>query len=223
MKRFCIQTITRGAIFLATVIVPLACMDAGWEHEKFFLAYGTAGISPAGELSILLDEQDTILRVDETLLPRAFFRDSMRLFIDYSILERAAPDDLFHYRVRLNRATEIPTKELSLGSSSDVTPFSIGNHWISRGFLTIEYLAPPTHEISLFRSVSPTTLEDDDKISLGLHCHFSLGSHPLSTHIVSFALYKSFPSGTPPVDLWISYHDANKNGDITTILHTYHP
>jgi hypothetical protein len=231
MRLFQKQPTTRVCLLLAILALALSCVDdrnAG--YEKYFLAYGTAERPAGGDLFIVLDDNDTTLLVSESAVPVEFFKDKMRLFVDYSILERATPDQPFHYNARVNRVQEIPTKDVLWETASDTTggdPLAVENYWLAHGFLTVKYRvrgASRPHDINLVRVYHPNDNKEESIIYFDLR-HDALDDPDKEnlTGRVSFPLYKAFPETVDPVKLRISYNDAENSNGKTSIEITYYP
>ncbi|MDR2414342.1 MAG: NigD-like protein [Odoribacteraceae bacterium] len=224
MKFFRKQSLLLLALALAT-----SCVDERrtGEHEKFFLAYGTAESVSERDLLIVLDDKDTTLLVTESTVPLGFFRNDMRLIVDYSIVEKAPPGQPFHYRARVNQVKEINTVEVNVdGNNAGNDPIAVESYWLARGFITFKYRVRGTtltHAVNL--TLLPSVLEDDEPfvpLELQHDASGDTGNETL-TDLVSFPLYKAFPSATGPTKLRISYNDPEKQGGKTTIEITYYP
>jgi hypothetical protein len=209
----------------------ISCVDDRHSgYEKFFLAYGTVERVSKQDLFIVLDDNDTTLQVSESAVSLDFFKEEMRLIVDYSILEEAAPGQSFHYRVRLNQAKEIPTVEIdSSGETLGRDPVTVENYWLARGFLTFKYRVRGTsfkHAVNLTLLPRASTGDEQNEDIAYLELHHDALNDPNKealTEIVSFPLYKVFPDTVEPVKLRISYNDAEKEGDKTTVEITYYP
>lgn len=235
MRFFLKQPTTRVYLLLAMLASATSCMDdrdAG--YEKFFLAYGTAERPAGGDLFIVLDDNDTTLFVSESAVPAEFFKDKMRLIVDYSILERATPDQPFHYNARVNQAKEIPTRDIAWETAGDTTgndPLAVENYWLARGFLTFKYRVrgrSRPHDIHLVCREWQYHLNDkpgeESIVYLDLrHDAFDDPDRENLTGLISFPLYKALPEAVDPVKLRISYNDTEKDADKTSIEITYYP
>ncbi|MDR1414206.1 MAG: NigD-like protein [Odoribacteraceae bacterium] len=209
----------------------VACTDEP-DYDTFFLASGTVENSLAGTLTIVLDDNDTTLRVTESAVPIEFFKEDMRLFVNYSILERATPGEAFHYVARVNQAREIPTKGVSWEPASDTTandPVAIENYWLARDFLTFKYRVRGTtavaHGLDLFfRQSNDAEQGAEPLVFLDLR-HDALGDTGTEslTNYISFSLRDVFPDSSDPVKLRVSYNDSEKASGETSIEITYHP
>ncbi|MDR0544296.1 MAG: NigD-like protein [Odoribacteraceae bacterium] len=223
----------KQSISLLLLALAAACVDERQpsDYEKFFIAYGTVISAPERSLFVVLDDKDTMLLVAESAIPLEFFKDEMRLIIDYSILEKAAPGEPYHYRARVNQAMEIATVEVNIaGDNAGDDPIAVENYWLARGFLTFKYSVRGTtfkHAINLALLPPPREEEDDPNepfVALELQ-HDATGdpNNDSLTDLISFPLYKVFPDATDPIRLRISYNDPEKAGGKTTIEITYYP
>jgi hypothetical protein len=231
--RHLLKQLTRTC-FLAALVISCAD-DRHADYEKFFLAFGTVERPGAEELFIVLDDNDTTLLVSESVVPLEFFKDKMRLFVDYSIVEKESPARDFHYRVRVNHATEIPTTEVLLTPTDEDTgndPITVENYWLARGFLTFRYRVRGTpsslHAVNLLllhHSLDGNE-EGINEVPVHLELRHDAGNDPgseLLTGHVSFPLYKAFPEAVDPLKLRISYNDMEKGNEKTTVEITYYP
>jgi hypothetical protein len=221
---------------IALLAFVASCLDDRHsDHGTFFLAYGTVEKAPGQDIFIVLDDNDTTLHVSESAVPLDFFRDKMRLIIDYSIVEKATPGQDYHYSARVNQAKEIPTVEVNAsGNNLGADPITVENYWLARGFLTFKYRisgTTPGHAVNLVllpRVVGNDEENDEGKdeaiVYLELqHDAFNDPDDETLTDIISFPLYKAFPDAVEPLKLRISYNDPGKKEGNTTLEITYYP
>ncbi|MDR0766297.1 MAG: NigD-like protein [Odoribacteraceae bacterium] len=220
-------------LYLLILALAASCVDEHRPpgHEKFFLAYGTVESAPGHDLFIVLDDKDTTLLVAESTVPLEFFKNEMRLIVDYSIMEKTAPGQSYHYRARVNQAVEINTVDVNVsGNNTGNDPITVEDYWLAHGFLTFKYRVRGTtfkHAVNL--TLLPYPREGNDEtgeqfIPLELQ-HDDAGDpdNETLTDLVSFPLYKAFPGATEPTRLRISYNDPEKKEGETTIEITYYP
>lgn len=123
-------------IFLCVLLFS-ACKD---DYEDHYQGYGMVNLLGESSYQIKMDDGFT-LHPKEAPFPSSELNDSMRLSLDYSIIDMQDSS----VDVKIHRAIEILTKpviayETSILDSIGNDPIKISGYWIAHGFLNFEFI-----------------------------------------------------------------------------------
>lgn len=192
------------------------------DYEDRYQGYGMIDQLSDNSYRIKLDDRN-ILYPKESPIPNDNLKDSMRLFVEYSILDMRDSS----YDVKIHRAQEILTKPAlpydtvildSIGSD----PIKRLGYWTAYDFLNFEftytcgYPVPNTkHMVNLiYHPVTNGTLELEFR-----HNAFNDRQDQLVPGVVSFPIGQLLENAPKPLKIKIKYNDSANSS--RTIEFTY--
>ena len=196
-----------------------SCKD---DYEDIYQGYGMLDRTGDNSYLIRMDDRNILNSKESSALDNNL-KDSMRLFVEYSIID--IRDSIFD--VKLHRAQEILTKSPlpynedkldSIGSDA----IKITNYWMAYGFLNFEFVYTggfPVPEVKhmvnlLYHPITDKTLELEFR-----HNAFNDRREQVVQGVVSFPIEQLMSRMEKPVTIKIKYNDSTSTS--RTIEFTY--
>lgn len=207
--------------FIVLLMVNIAFSSCSDDTESQYIGYGTVEKTSESNYQIKMDDGYT-LNPQESCIPASFLRDSMRLIVNFTMLDQLDST----YNVRINGADTILTKPIlpydeSKSDSIGNDPVKIGDVWIASGFINFDFLysggypyPSERHMVNLLHhSIADGILPLEFR-----HNAFNDQRETVYRGIVSFPLDKLTKDMEKPVKLQIKYQESantTKTIDIT--------
>lgn len=198
------------SVFLC-VLLFAACKD---DYEDHYQGYGMVNMLGESSYQIKMDDGYT-LHPKEAPFPSSELSDSMRLNLEYSILE--VQDSSVD--VKILRAMEILTKPViaydttlldSIGN--DPIKISDSGYWIAHGFLNFEFVYAggyPVVSVKHMINLLQHTDHNDGLLFEFRHNAFKDRREQLYSGVVSFPISSLLDDLPKPVKIKVKYHDTN--------------
>lgn len=195
-------------ILLMINIVFSSCKD---DTETSYTKYGTVEKTSNTDFRIKLDEGAT-LNPRESFISGSELSDSMRLIVDFTILEELDSS----YNIKLNYAKEILTKPIlpyndSILDSLGNDPIKVIDVWITYGFINFDFLYSgniPTPSVSHMVNLLQHPLSDGKVILEFRHNAFGDKQETMYGGVVSFPIAKLLEGIDKTAKIQIQYKDS---------------
>lgn len=197
--------------FLVLLMVNIAFSSCSNDTEEQYIGYGTVDKPDGSGFRIKLDN-GKILNPKESFIPGSILHDSMRLIVNFTILEELDSA----YNVRINDADTILTKSIlpydaSQSDSIGNDPVKVADVWIANGFINFDFLysgghpyPSEKHMINLLNH--PVT---DGKLPLEFrHNAFNDQRNTVYRGVVSFPINRLIKGMEKPVKIQIQYKES---------------
>lgn len=197
-------------IFLCVLLFS-ACKD---DYEDHYQGYGMVNLLGESSYQIKMDD-GFILHPKEAPFPSSELNDSMRLSLDYSIIDMQDSS----VDVKIHRAIEILTKpviayETSILDSIGNDPIKISGHWIAHGFLNFEFIYSggyPVVSVKHMVNLLHHTDNSDGLLFEFRHNAFGDKREQLYPGVVSFPVSNLLDNTSQPLKIKIKYRDSNNS------------
>lgn len=197
-------------IFLCVLLFS-ACKD---DYEDHYQGYGMVKLLGESSYQIKMDDGFT-LHPKEAPFPSSELNDSMRLSLDYSIIDMQDSS----VDVKIHRAIEILTKpviayETSILDSIDNDPIKISGYWIAHGFLNFEFIYSggyPVVSVKHMVNLLHHTDNSDGLLFEFRHNAFGDKREQLYSGVVSFPISNLTDNMSKPLKIKIKYRDSNNS------------
>lgn len=197
-------------IFLCVLLFS-ACKD---DYEDHYQGYGMVNLLGESSYQIKMDDGFT-LHPKEAPFPSSELNDSMRLSLDYSIIDMQDSS----VDVKIHRAIEILTKpviayETSILDSIGNDPIKISGYWIAHGFLNFEFIYSggyPVVSVKHMVNLLHHTDNSDGLLFEFRHNAFGDKREQLYSGVVSFPVSNLLDNTSQPLKIKIKYRDSNNS------------
>lgn len=197
-------------IFLCVLLFP-ACKD---HYQDHYQGYGMVKLLGESSYQIKMDDGFT-LHPKEAPFPSSELNDSMRLSLDYSIIDMQDSS----VDVKIHRAIEILTKpvlayETSILDSIGNDPIKISGYWIAHGFLNFEFIYSggyPVVSVKHMVNLLHHTDNSDGLLFEFRHNAFEDKREQLYSGVVSFPVSNLLDNTSQPLKIKIKYRDSNNS------------
>lgn len=197
-------------IFLCVLLFS-ACKD---DYEDHYQGYGMVNLLGESSYQIKMDD-GFILHPKEAPFPSSELNDSMRLSLDYSIIDMQDSS----VDVKIHRAIEILTKpviayETSILDSIGNDPIKISGYWIAHGFLNFEFIYSggyPVVSVKHMVNLLHHTDNSDGLLFEFRHNAFGDKREQLYPGVVSFPISNLLDNTSQPLKIKIKYRDSNNS------------
>lgn len=197
-------------IFLCVLLFS-ACKD---DYEDHYQGYGMVNLLGESSYQIKMDDGFT-LHPKEAPFPSSELNDSMRLSLDYSIIDMQDSS----VDVKIHRAIEILTKpviayETSILDSIGNDPIKISGYWIAHGFLNFEFIYSggyPVVSVKHMVNLLHHTDNSDGLLFEFRHNAFGDNREQLYPGVVSFPISNLTDNMSKPLKIKIKYRDSNNS------------
>lgn len=197
-------------IFLCVLLFS-ACKD---DYEDHYQGYGMVKLLGESSYQIKMDDGFT-LHPKEAPFPSSELNDSMRLSLDYSIIDMQDSS----VDVKIHRAIEILTKpviayETSILDSIGNDPIKISGYWIAHGFLNFEFIYSggyPVVSVKHMVNLLHHTDNSDGLLFEFRHNAFGDKREQLYPGVVSFPVSNLLDNTSQPLKIKIKYRDSNNS------------
>lgn len=197
-------------IFLCVLLFS-ACKD---DYEDHYQGYGMVNLLGESSYQIKMDDGFT-LHPKEAPFPSSELNDSMRLSLDYSIIDMQDSS----VDVKIHRAIEILTKpviayETSILDSIGNDPIKISGYWIAHGFLNFEFIYSggyPVVSVKHMVNLLHHTDNSDGLLFEFRHNAFGDKREQLYSGVVSFPVSNLIDNMSKPLKIKIKYRDSNNS------------
>lgn len=197
-------------IFLCVLLFS-ACKD---DYEDHYQGYGMVNLLGESSYQIKMDDGFT-LHPKEAPFPSSELNDSMRLSLDYSIIDMQDSS----VDVKIHRAIEILTKpviayETSILDSIGNDPIKISGYWIAHGFLNFEFIYSggyPVVSVKHMVNLLHHTDNSDGLLFEFRHNAFGDKREQLYSGVVSFPISNLTDNMSKPLKIKIKYRDSNNS------------
>lgn len=197
-------------IFLCVLLFS-ACKD---DYEDHYQGYGMVNLLGESSYQIKMDDGFT-LHPKEAPFPSSELNDSMRLSLDYSIIDMQDSS----VDVKIYRAIEILTKpviayETSILDSIGNDPIKISGYWIAHGFLNFEFIYSggyPVVSVKHMVNLLHHTDNSDGLLFEFRHNAFGDKREQLYPGVVSFPVSNLLDNSSQPLKIKIKYRDSNNS------------
>lgn len=197
-------------IFLCVMLFS-ACKD---DYEDHYQGYGMVNLLGESSYQIKMDDGFT-LHPKEAPFPSSELNDSMRLSLDYSIIDMQDSS----VDVKIHRAIEILTKpviayETSILDSIGNDPIKISGYWIAHGFLNFEFIYSggyPVVSVKHMVNLLHHTDNSDGLLFEFRHNAFGDKREQLYSGVVSFPISNLLDNTSQPLKIKIKYRDSNNS------------
>lgn len=197
-------------IFLCVLLFS-ACKD---DYEDHYQGYGMVNLLGESSYQIKMDDGFT-LHPKEAPFPSSELNDSMRLSLDYSIIDMQDSS----VDVKIHRAIEILTKpviayETSILDSIGNDPIKISGYWIAHGFLNFEFIYSggyPVVSVKHMVNLLHHTDNSDGLLFEFRHNAFGDKREQLYSGVVSFPVSNLLDNSSQPLKIKIKYRDSNNS------------
>lgn len=197
-------------IFLCVLLFS-ACKD---DYEDHYQGYGMVNLLGESSYQIKMDDGFT-LHPKEAPFPSSELNDSMRLSLDYSIIDMQDSS----VDVKIHRAIEILTKpviayETSILDSIGNDPIKISGYWIAHGFLNFEFIYSggyPVVSVKHMVNLLHHTDNSDGLLFEFRHNAFGDKREQLYPGVVSFPVSNLLDNTSQPLKIKIKYRDSNNS------------
>lgn len=197
-------------IFLCVLLFS-ACKD---DYEDHYQGYGMVNLLGESSYQIKMDD-GFILHPKEAPFPSSELNDSMRLSLDYSIIDMQDSS----VDVKIHRAIEILTKpviayETSILDSIGNDPIKISGYWIAHGFLNFEFIYSggyPVVSVKHMVNLLHHTDNSDGLLFEFRHNAFGDKREQLYSGVVSFPVSNLLDNTSQPLKIKIKYRDSNNS------------
>ena len=212
-----------GFLIVALVIlffanIALTSCDNG-DSREHYISYGVAYTADNNQYLIHLDNGDVVAPKNVYQL-----KDSLRLIMDFSILEVGDTTQNIDYNIEVNAIREVPVESIlqhdevlidTLGN--DPIEIRNGECWLANGFISIEFFCvglPDTqHQIYMIQQPSV-----GNKIMLEIrHNGYSEDRYQLRKSYVSFPITKILEGMEKPVSIDVKYQDSDHSSKTITL------
>lgn len=197
-------------IFLCVLLFS-ACKD---DYEDHYQGYGMVNILGESSYQIKMDDGYT-LHPKEAPFPSSELSDSMRLSLDYSIIDIQDSS----VDVKIHRAIEILTKpviayETSILDSIGNDPIKISGYWIAHGFLNFEFIYSggyPVVSVKHMVNLLHHTDNSDGLLFEFRHNAFGDNREQLYSGVASFPINHFLDNISKPIKIKIKYSDSHNS------------
>lgn len=194
------------------VLIFSACKD---DYEDHYQGYGTVNILGESSYQIKMDD-GYILRPKEAPFPSSELSDSMRLNLEYSVVE--IQDSSMD--VKIHRAVEILTKPVLayetsiLDSIGNDQVYKISGYWIAHGFLNFEFAYAGGYPVVNAKHMINLLQHTDETEALSFefrHNAFGDKREQLYPGVVSFPISHLLDNMSKPIKFKIKYRDSENS------------
>ena len=205
------KTILRLTGILLCILLFSACKD---DYEDHYQGYGMVNILGESNYQIKMDD-GYVLHPKEAPFPSSELTDSMRLSLEYSIIE--IQDSSID--VKILRAMEILTKPVIAYDTTTLDsigndPIKISGYWIAHGFLNFEFVYAGGYPVVNVKHMVNLLQHTDNTEGLLFefrHNAFGDKREQLYSGVVSFPIDHLLDNMPKPVKIKVKYHDSNNS------------
>lgn len=205
------KTILRLTGILLCILLFSACKD---DYEDHYQGYGMVNILGESNYQIKMDD-GYVLHPKEAPFPSSELTDSMRLSLEYSIIERQDSS----VDVKILRAMEILTKPVIAYDTTTLDsigndPIKISGYWIAHGFLNFEFVYAGGYPVVNVKHMVNLLQHTDNTEGLLFefrHNAFGDKREQLYSGVVSFPIDHLLDNMPKPVKIKVKYHDSNNS------------
>ena len=205
------KTILRLTGILLCILLFSACKD---DYEDHYQGYGMVNILGESNYQIKMDD-GYVLHPKEAPFPSSELTDSMRLSLEYSIIEIQDSS----VDVKILRAMEILTKPVIAYDTTTLDsigndPIKISGYWIAHGFLNFEFVYAGGYPVVNVKHMVNLLQHTDNTEGLLFefrHNAFGDKREQLYSGVVSFPINHLLDNMPKPVKIKVKYHDSNNS------------
>lgn len=205
------KTILRLTGILLCILLFSACKD---DYEDHYQGYGMVNILGESNYQIKMDD-GYVLHPKEAPFPSSDLTDSMRLSLEYSIIEIQDSS----VDVKILRAMEILTKPVIAYDTTTLDsigndPIKISGYWIAHGFLNFEFVYAGGYPVVNVKHMVNLLQHTDNTEGLLFefrHNAFGDKREQLYSGVVSFPIDHLLDNMPKPVKIKVKYHDSNNS------------
>ena len=205
------KTILRLTGILLCILLFSACKD---DYEDHYQGYGMVNILGESNYQIKMDD-GYVLHPKEAPFPSSELTDSMRLSLEYSIIEIQDSS----VDVKILRAMEILTKPVIAYDTTTLDsigndPIKISGYWIAYGFLNFEFVYAGGYPVVNVKHMVNLLQHTDNTEGLLFefrHNAFGDKREQLYSGVVSFPIDHLLDNMPKPVKIKVKYHDSNNS------------
>ncbi len=205
------KTILRLTGILLCILLFSACKD---DYEDHYQGYGMVNILGESNYQIKMDD-GYVLHPKEAPFPSSELTDSMRLSLEYSIIEIQDSS----VDVKILRAMEILTKPVIAYDTTTLDsigndPIKISGYWIAHGFLNFEFVYAGGYPVVNVKHMVNLLQHTDNTEGLLFefrHNAFGDKREQLYSGVVSFPIDHLLDNMPKPVKIKVKYHDSNNS------------
>lgn len=205
------KTILRLTGIFLCILLFSACKD---DYEDYYQGYGMVNILGESNYQIKMDD-GYILHPKEAPFPSSELTDSMRLSLEYSIIEIQDSS----VDVKILRAMEILTKPVIAYDTTTLDsigndPIKISGYWIAHGFLNFEFVYAGGYPVVNVKHMVNLLQHTDNTEGLLFefrHNAFGDKREQLYPGVVSFPIDHLLDNMPKPVKIKVKYHDPNNS------------
>lgn len=206
-----------GILFLCVLLFS-SCKDG----EDYYQGYGMVNILGESSYQIKMDDGYT-LHPKEAPFPSSELSDSMRLNLEYSIIEMQDSS----MDVKIHRAIEILTKPIIAYDTTTLDsigndPIKISGYWIAHGFLNFEFVYAGSYPVVSVKHMVNLLQHTDYTEGLFFefrHNAFKDKREQLYSGVVSFPISHLLNDTSKPLKIKIKYHDSDNSDRIIEFNH----
>lgn len=213
-------------LFTTTTLALTSCGDNDdYSLGKFWVEFGTIEKTNDHDYKIVLDK-GPVLFPSASNVPVQQLKNDMRVYVDFTILQDAAPGSSIDHYVKVNGIQEILSKPIvsytpAISDSLGMDTIELPEYWIANNFITFHFFYAREYKQHMVNLTKHEALTSDGRVLLEFrHNAFNDPGKYSTDGFVSFPLKETFSEVQDSVQLRVQYKGFDKD---KTIDITYYP